>query len=76
MTPMRSLLAALVVATAALLTACEQLNTPMGHPSGNLSSSSGSSSSGGPSSDGGLTSGSADGSAAPVITAQPGDVQL
>ncbi len=76
MTPMRVLLAALALATAVALTACEQLNTPMGHPSGNLSGTSGSSSSsGGAAGDGGASDGGNSGPL-PVITPQPGDVQL
>lgn len=54
------------------LGACDQLNKPIGHPSG--SSSSGGSST--TSADGGELAAEGGASPAPTITAQPGDIQL
>jgi hypothetical protein len=52
---------------------CDQLNKPLGHPSGSSSSSGGSSSTSGdagdPPSEGGVTP-------APTVTAQPGDIHI
>jgi hypothetical protein len=63
--------ATLATLSALTLAACDQLNKPIGHPSG--SSSSGSATT---SADGGELSGEGGAAPAPSITAQPGDIQL
>jgi hypothetical protein len=63
-----------------LLTACDDLNRPMGHPkSPSLTPESSSSSTGGmpsSSSDAGATSPEGGPATAPTVTAQPGDIQI
>lgn len=64
--------------TLLLLTACDDLNRPMGHPRSPTfpPESSSSSSTGGVPSDGGVTSDGAIPGPAPTITPQPGDIQI
>lgn len=62
-----------------LVTACDDLNKPLGHPKSPSfppESSSSSSSTGGVSSDGGTTPDGGPSAPAPTITPQPGDIQI